>query len=413
MSHRKLIFLLIVSVFADLASGQIASSVRMTPYTRALLYPCANEGAVKTYLNLESGVDVQAYSANLDIFAGISPSGNVQSFLGLASYDGMQSTLEINDLVTLSGVNEGAPHLGTFTGATIPDNSTIKVGLQELETAVEGVAGGHAAVTLGADANVLLGLTTQEIGLDAQAMNLVFAGPAAGGAVDPTFRALVGNDIPDLSGTYHIDDLITLSGVAQGTVDLGTFTGATITDNSTVKTALQELETAVELGGGGPAGLLLAGFDARNGEAPSANFATLDTRNQIPVLDFDPAADESMVFATVMPPGYGGGGVTVTIGWTSTATTQEVVWDATFMSITDDADDVDTKSFAAVNSVTATTATAPGEVDYASISFTDGADMDSVVAGEWFRLKITRDADNANDDVPVDAELIFVKIVEN
>jgi hypothetical protein len=41
-------------------------------------------------------------------------------------------------------------------------------------------------------------------------------------------------------------DLITLSGVALGSTDLGTFTGTIISDNVDIKTALQELETAVE-----------------------------------------------------------------------------------------------------------------------------------------------------------------------
>lgn len=41
-------------------------------------------------------------------------------------------------------------------------------------------------------------------------------------------------------------DLTTLSGVAQGSVDLGTFTGITIPDSQTVKQALQSLETAHE-----------------------------------------------------------------------------------------------------------------------------------------------------------------------
>jgi hypothetical protein len=45
-----------------------------------------------------------------------------------------------------------------------------------------------------------------------------------------------------------ITNLETLSGVA-GAVNLGTFTGTTITDNSNIKTALQELETAVENAG--------------------------------------------------------------------------------------------------------------------------------------------------------------------
>lgn len=42
------------------------------------------------------------------------------------------------------------------------------------------------------------------------------------------------------------DDLITLSGVAANAENLGNFTGTTITNNSTIKTAIQELETALE-----------------------------------------------------------------------------------------------------------------------------------------------------------------------
>jgi NifU-like protein involved in Fe-S cluster formation len=43
-----------------------------------------------------------------------------------------------------------------------------------------------------------------------------------------------------------IDDLISLSGVAANSVNLGSFTGVTIPDNQTVKAALQALETAHE-----------------------------------------------------------------------------------------------------------------------------------------------------------------------
>ena len=44
----------------------------------------------------------------------------------------------------------------------------------------------------------------------------------------------------------NVDDLITLSGVAENSTNLGTFTGSTIADNETVKGALQDLETAVD-----------------------------------------------------------------------------------------------------------------------------------------------------------------------
>ncbi len=40
--------------------------------------------------------------------------------------------------------------------------------------------------------------------------------------------------------------LLTASGLASGAVDLGTFTGATISDNVDLLAALQELETEVE-----------------------------------------------------------------------------------------------------------------------------------------------------------------------
>ena len=60
----------------------------------------------------------------------------------------------------------------------------------------------------------------------------------------------IGSDKADLSVVNEIDanvdDLITLSGVAENSTDLGTFTGGIITDSSDIKTALQELETEVE-----------------------------------------------------------------------------------------------------------------------------------------------------------------------
>ena len=156
-------------------------------------------------------------------------------------------------------------------------------------------------------------------------------------------------------------------------------------------------------------------FNALNNEPPAANYATLDTRNSIYVLDFNADADEFAEFGGFMPRHYDGGGVTVTLGWMATDTTvtpHNVVWNVAFKSVTNDADDLDSKAFAASNSVTDEEASASGEVAYATITFTDGADMDSVVAGEYFRLQISRDADNVSDTLTDDAELVFVEIKE-
>jgi hypothetical protein len=60
---------------------------------------------------------------------------------------------DVNDLVTLSGVAANATDLGTFTGSTIPDASTIKAAIQALESELEAIpspfyyAGVYAAST--------------------------------------------------------------------------------------------------------------------------------------------------------------------------------------------------------------------------------------------------------------------------
>lgn len=60
----------------------------------------------------------------------------------------------------------------------------------------------HDAFTLNADTEALFTMLGQQMILDNQAANTVFAGPTTGADADPTFRALVADDIPDLSATY-------------------------------------------------------------------------------------------------------------------------------------------------------------------------------------------------------------------
>lgn len=147
----------------------------------------------------------------------------------------------------------------------------------------------------------------------------------------------------------------------------------------------------------------------------TGTFPTPDLRGDVPVLDFDDNTTETCYFNCFMPRNYAGGGVTVTIGWMFTTSgtpgTDTCKWDVAFKSVSDDADDLDTKAFATAQSVTATSATADGEVDYATIAFTSGAQMDSVAAGEYFQLKVNRDATGGTAS-PGDAELLFIEIKE-
>ena len=153
-------------------------------------------------------------------------------------------------------------------------------------------------------------------------------------------------------------------------------------------------------------------FNPYNNEPPAANYATLDTRNQHPCLDFDATTNETAIFSAVMPRNYAGGGLTVYLHYAMTGAEADTVdWDVAFERIGDGVLDIDADSFAAVNSVDNTTVPATtGLVDIVNVTFTDGADMDSIAVGEAFRLSVTRDA--VSDDAAGDAELLAVEIKE-
>jgi hypothetical protein len=121
--------------------------------------------------------------------------------------------------------------LGTFTGSTIDNNQSIKAALQALETALEAESSNRAtAISDLVDGAPALLDTLNEL---AAAIN-----------DDENFVTTITNLI-DANET-HIDNVATLTGVAKDSASLGTFTGSTIADSSTVKAALQLLETAVE-----------------------------------------------------------------------------------------------------------------------------------------------------------------------
>jgi hypothetical protein len=165
-------------------------------------------------------------------------------------------------------------------------------------------------------------------------------------------------------------------------------------------------------------GDILAVFTPYQNEPPASAFATLDTRNGYPVLDFDPTTDEEAIFRGYMPSHYSGGGVTATVVWTATdvtVTPHNAVWQGAFLSVTDDADDLDTKSFASFQSSGAVgEGSASGEPVYDTIAFTNGAQMDSVAVNEMFFFKLRRDADNtsATDSLTDDAEVWMVVLKE-
>ena len=89
-------------------------------------------------------------------------------------------------------------------------------------------------------------------------------------------------------------------------------------------------------------------FTPLSNEPPAADYATFDTRNQHPVLDF--ALTEEAVFEFVLPRNYGGNGITVYKHYAmSTAEANDIRLDTTFERIGDGQQDIDGDGFDAVN----------------------------------------------------------------
>lgn len=154
------------------------------------------------------------------------------------------------------------------------------------------------------------------------------------------------------------------------------------------------------------AGDLLADFSPQCNEPPSTGAATPDVRNEHPVLDFDDSTDEAAVFTGFMPWHYAGGGITAyaVVSFasdTNNAHTGQL--EVSFERIGDGQQDLDSDGFAAAKDLTVTVPSTCGATEVGSVSFSDGAEMDHVSAGELFRVKLS--CDTSGSDFSGDLEL--------
>ena len=127
-------------------------------------------------------------------------------------------------------------------------------------------------------------------------------------------------------------------------------------------------------------------------------------------LAFDAATDE-FAFWKFIAQNYGSGNLTVNVLWyADTATSGDVIFDAAIAVITPDTDsqDVETKTFATLNTVTDTQlGTTAQRVQRATITISN---LDSLAADDavWFRL--SRDANAAGDTMTGDAIVVAVEV---
>lgn len=141
-----------------------------------------------------------------------------------------------------------------------------------------------------------------------------------------------------------------------------------------------------------------------------ASYATLDYRNSRPCLDFDAGGSEMAQFSAVLPRTYAGGGLTVThtIAFTSATTGSAQIQGA--FERGGSVLDFDDNSFATAVSAVVNVSPNSGSATIVSIAFSDGAGIDNLQVGEYFRYKLTKlgEIDTATGDM----ELFAVELRE-
>lgn len=157
----------------------------------------------------------------------------------------------------------------------------------------------------------------------------------------------------------------------------------------------------------------LCTFQPRDNEPPSSNAATPGLRNGHPTLLFDTTTSEAAIFTLLLPRNYGGGGITVYITASMvSATSGTLGWTIEIERIGAAQQDLDSDGFASAQTITAATVDGTsGNTITLNVAISNGANMDSVAAGEWFRLRLKRDT--TNDSATGDAEFIGGEIKES
>lgn len=138
-------------------------------------------------------------------------------------------------------------------------------------------------------------------------------------------------------------------------------------------------------------------------ELPSSNFPELLTVNGRPALAFDATINESALWTAIAPQSITGALTALVWYAMALATSGDVDVDVSVEAVTDgDSLDFDAaESFDTVNSMDNTTV--PGTAGYSDVVTVTLTNKDSIAAGDYFRVKLTRDAasDTASGDMYV------------
>jgi hypothetical protein len=133
----------------------------------------------------------------------------------------------------------------------------------------------------------------------------------------------------------------------------------------------------------------------KDNEPPASAFATIDTRNSHPVLDFDATTTETAIFRTYVPQGatFAGSGTALTIyidAAAASATSGVVGWSVSLERLVAGGQDLDSDNFGTAQSGSQTISGTSGVMCRTTVIFTQAQLPSSLAAGDMFRIRIQR-----------------------
>lgn len=151
-------------------------------------------------------------------------------------------------------------------------------------------------------------------------------------------------------------------------------------------------------------------FFPRDAEFPSTGFATIDTRNNHPCLDFADSGTETVFFTGFLPQGtsFAASGTALTFVLESTATSAtsgNIGWNVSLERIVAGGIDIDADAFGTAQSGSVAVSGTSGIVSEVTITFTQAQLPTSLAAGDQVRVRVQRNT-SVGSNHSGDAELL-------